>query len=145
MSRAWAAALGLGVAVAAPAAAESPQVLYMLHCQGCHRPDGSGLPGAVPALRGQVARFLTVPGGREFLVRVPGAASAPVDDAELAAVLNWIVARFGPAAAAEAAAPYTAAEVGRLRHDPLLEVAARRAALVERLRAEGHDSLGRNP
>jgi mono/diheme cytochrome c family protein len=128
--------LGLAAAVAAPAAAESPRVLYMLHCQGCHRPDGSGLPGAVPALRGQVARFLTVPGGREFLVRVPGSASAPVDDAGLAAVLNWIVARFGPAVDAASAAPYTADEVGRLRRDPLLDVASTRAVLIERLRGD---------
>jgi len=109
----------------------------MLHCQGCHLADGSGSPGAVPALNGQVARFLAVPGGREFLVRVPGSASAPMSDADLAAVLNWIVARFGPVAEAEAARPYAEDEVARLRREPLLDVAATRRALVE--------AIGRNP
>jgi len=140
-----AAGLALAAAVAAPAAAESPRVLYMLHCQGCHRPDGSGLPGVVPALRDEVARFLTVPGGREFLVRVPGSASAPIDDVDLAAVLNWIVRQFGPAAEAATAAPYTAAEVSGLRQDPLLDVAVARAALVGRLDPVSGEDSGRNP
>src|SRR5215207_2278697 len=26
----------------------SPRVNYALHCQGCHLPDGSGMPGKVP-------------------------------------------------------------------------------------------------
>jgi len=144
-ARLVAAGLVLAGAVAAPAAAESPRVLYMLHCQGCHRPDGSGLPGVVPALRDEVARFLTVPGGREFLVRVPGSASAPIDDTDLAAVLNWIVHQFGPAAEAAAAAPYTAAEVSRLRRDPLLDVAVARAALVVRLEAAAGGDPGPTP
>ena len=50
---------------AARANAADPRVDYMLQCQGCHRADGSGSPGAVPDLRGSLARFLTVPGGRE--------------------------------------------------------------------------------
>ena len=69
----------------------------MLHCQGCHRPDGSGIPGAVPAFPGQVAKFLATPTGRAFLVRVPGAANAPISDDELAALLDWIVRRFDAA------------------------------------------------
>ena len=54
---------------ASGAGAESAAVNYLLHCQGCHRADGAGKPGAVPSLAGEVARFLTVPGGRAFLVR----------------------------------------------------------------------------
>jgi len=123
------AALGLG----ASAGAESPDVLYMLHCQGCHLPDGSGSPGHVPALAGSLARFLSVPGGRAFLVRVPGSASSPLSDAELAAVLNWMVARFGPPADAARATPYAADEVGRLRVAPLADVAAVRRDLVARM------------
>ena len=38
----------LGLAVAAHAA--SPEVDYVLHCQGCHLADGSASPGRVPAL-----------------------------------------------------------------------------------------------
>ena len=54
---------------------------YMLHCRGCHGPDGAGLPGAAPYFRGQLARFLSVPGGREYLVRVPGTAQSELSDA----------------------------------------------------------------
>jgi hypothetical protein len=66
--------------VTAPARAESPEILYMLQCRGCHRPDGAGTPGVVPPLAGFVGRFLGVPGGREFLVRVPGSAQSPLTD-----------------------------------------------------------------
>ena len=53
---------------AIPAAATSGAALdYALNCQGCHRPDGTGTPGTVPALAGSVAKFLKVPGGREYL------------------------------------------------------------------------------
>jgi mono/diheme cytochrome c family protein len=124
---------------------ESPHVLYMLHCQGCHRPDGTGLPGAVPSLEGSVARFLSVPGGRAFLVQVPGSATAPLSDAELAAVLNWMVRRFGPDAEAAAAAPYAADEVGRLRGAPLVDVAATRRALVAAMGEGAPPAVGESP
>jgi hypothetical protein len=67
---------------AAGARGADPRVDYMLQCQGCHLADGSGAPGAVPDLRGSLGRFLGVPGGREYLVRVPGAAqsSPPTSD-----------------------------------------------------------------
>ena len=76
------------VAVAASAHAYAPNVEYALNCQGCHRADGAGTPGSVPPLTGSVARFLGVPGGREYLVQVPGVAQAPLDDATLAAVVT---------------------------------------------------------
>jgi mono/diheme cytochrome c family protein len=117
------------------AAAESARVLYMLHCQGCHLPSGEGTPGAVPALRESVARFALLPAGREYLVRVPGSALAPLGDAELAAVLNWIVQEFGPARAAAGVAPFAAEEVRRLRARPLTDVEEQRAELVRQIEA----------
>jgi len=126
----------LALLVCAGAAAGSPEIDYMLHCQGCHRADGGETPGSVPALDGMVARFLTVPGGRAFLVQVPGSAQSALADRELAALLNWIVARFGPAADAADAPPYTEAEVARLRAVPLVEVDAVRADLVAAMEAE---------
>ena len=128
--------LALGAALAglpAAASAESARVLYMLHCQGCHLPDGSGKPGEVPSLAGSLGRFLSVPGGRAYLVKVPGSAHSPLSDAELASVLNWMVASFGPAEAAAAQVPYDAAEVTRHRATPLVDVAATRAELLRRM------------
>ena len=132
----WSTALlAAGLAGARGARAGDPQVDYMLECQGCHLGDGSGAPGRVPDLRDSVGRFLTVPGGREYLVRVPGAAQSPLGDAELAEVLNWMVRRFGPAEVAAGFEPFAAPEVARLRRAPLLEVEPVRAALVQLMRA----------
>ena len=121
-----------GLALFAGAAgAEEPGVLYLLHCQGCHLADGTGRPGAVPSLLG-VARFAALPEGRAYLVGVPGSAQAPLSDAELAAVLNWMLATFGPAEVAARVVPFAAAEVARHRR-PLADVDAVRAELVEAL------------
>jgi hypothetical protein len=128
-----AAALGaivvtLGRATAAEVG--GPALDYTLNCQGCHRADGSGTPGSVPALAGSVGKFLRVPGGREFLVRVPGVAQAPLDDAALARVLNWMLERFGTGDVPPGVAPYAADEVGRLRRSPLTDVERVRRDLI---------------
>ena len=50
---------------------------YMLNCQGCHAvDDGRGL-NDIPAMADFVGKFLTVDGGRAYLVQVPGSANAP--------------------------------------------------------------------
>ena len=118
---------GAGSAGAVPARLD-----YMLQCQGCHLADGSGSPGAVPDLRGSLARIASIPGGREYLVRVPGAAQSPLSDQRLAAVLDWMIREFGPAEAAAAAEPYRAEEVARWRARPYLEVESVRRALLSR-------------
>jgi mono/diheme cytochrome c family protein len=123
----------LVLALAAASAAASPELDYMLHCQGCHLPDGRGKPGAVPSLADSVGRFAALPGGREFLVRVPGSAQSPLDDAALAALLTWMVRRFGPVP--PGFEPFSAREVGRLREPPLTDVAARRRDLLQQLEA----------
>ena len=134
------AALGLAalgaLGLAATASAESSRVLYMLHCQGCHRADGAGRPGEVPPLVGTLGRLLAVPGGRAFLVQVPGSAHSPLSYAELASVLNWMVASFADPPGAADFVPYDAAEVARHRATPLVDVAGTRAELVRRMGRE---------
>ncbi len=120
----------LTLVASVPANAGSPQLHYMLQCQGCHRADGSGSPGAVPSLSGSMGRFLTVPGGREYLVRVPGSAQSPLSDADLARVLNWMIRAFGPTAIAGDFEPFRADEVARIRVSPLIEVDSARRALI---------------
>ena len=118
----------------ARAATSSVQAAYMLGCQGCHLEDGRGFPQrGVPALNGFVGNFLKVPGGREYLVRVPGAAQSELSDERLADVLNWMLRTFSPAQLPAHFTPYTAAEVGRLRKSPLVEVAPVRGELLRRL------------
>ncbi|MBI2993078.1 MAG: hypothetical protein HYY48_02740 [Gammaproteobacteria bacterium] len=106
---------------------------YMLNCQGCHQPDGAGSPGAVPRLRDHLGGFVRVPGGREYLVRVPGAALSALDDAGLAAVLNWMLRDFSAAELPADFVPYDAAEVGRLRREPLADAESERRILLQRM------------
>jgi len=106
------------------------RVDYMINCQGCHLPDGSGFPGKVPNMRGQVGKFLGVDGGREFLVRVPGAANAPIDNERLAQLMNWMLREFSAEQLPADFRPYDAAEVGKLRKTPFSSVVELRERLV---------------
>ncbi len=115
-------------------ATEPAEADYMLNCQGCHLPDGSGFPSRqVPDLRNQMGRFLSVPGGREFLVQVPGSAQTALNDADLARLLNWMLLRFSAAQLPADFQPYSAAEVGPLRKQPLARVTEVRSELLERI------------
>jgi len=98
---------------------------YILNCSGCHRMDGSGsrtVPPlhAMPELSGK-------PGAREYWIRVPGAAQAPLSDARLAALMNWLVERFTGNTVEPA---YTAKEVDELRRSPLRDPIKRRNAIL---------------
>ena len=107
---------------------------YMLKCQGCHRPDGVGDAVSNPPLRDTVARFLHVPGGRAFLGRVPGVSMVDLDDRRTAQVLNWTLYRFDRAHVPADFKPYTAAEIHRLRADPIrLDRLALRSRLVAQM------------
>jgi len=107
---------------------------YVLHCQGCHGADGvGGTPRDVPPLAGSVGWFLRVPGGRAYLAQVPGAANAPIDDAALARVLNYVVETWSADEAGPDFQPYDAAEVASVRNRQP-DVVALRAELVEALR-----------
>ena len=112
---------------------QTPDVNYMLHCMGCHVADGSGSPPQVPDVRGEMGRLLAVPGGREYLVQIPGAATSPVSDAELAALINYMLATFSGDTVPATFTPFTAEEVGRLRPAWLTDPEPVRARLLEAL------------
>ena len=116
--------------------AKDPAMNYMMECQGCHGADGHGQNEAIPALDNNMAKFLTVPGGRAFLAQVPGVAQAPLSHADTADVLNYMLKRFGPAEIAAKYPPFTADEVAKLRKTPLTEVKQKRAALVKLINAQ---------
>ena len=106
---------------------------YMLNCQGCHLPDGSGFAAhGVPDLKFS-ATLVSLPGGREYLVRVPGVAQSGLDDARLAALLNWTLASFGGSALPADFRPYSASEISGWRRDPYADPAAVRRQLLERV------------
>jgi mono/diheme cytochrome c family protein len=121
---------------AAPAGVDNPQRAWQhwtLNCQGCHRPDGTGSTGTAPSLAGAVARFLSVPGGREYLGRVPGVATSALSNADLSEVMNWMLWRFDKEHVPANFRPFTAAEIGQLRGAPLrLEASQMRAELLKK-------------
>lgn len=110
--------------------ATDPESLYRMECQGCHLSDGGGGLDSIPALTNHVASFLDVPGGREYLLQVPGVALSPLSDQELADVLNWMLRKFGPPEPVSRNSPYTVDEIAHWRKQPLADVAKRRAELV---------------
>jgi hypothetical protein len=124
---------------AAPAGVENAQRAWQnwtLNCQGCHRFDGSGSDATAPGIAGTVAKFLLVPGGREYLIRVPGVATSPLSDADLAEVMNWMLWRFDKEHLPASFQPYTAAEIAPLRARPLrLEASQMRSSLLSQAQA----------
>ena len=108
------------------------RINYMLNCQGCHLPDGGGV-GDIPQMKDFVGNFLKVPGGRAFVVQVPGSANAALDDAALAELLNWMLLEISAAQLPEDFQPYTAAEVGQYRASPLSDVNAVRLPLIQKI------------
>jgi hypothetical protein len=111
---------------------------WTLGCQGCHRLDGTGSEGTAPSLAGTVAKFLWTPGGREYLIRVPGVATSPLPSEELAEVVNWMLWRFDKEHVPRGFQPFTAAEVARWRTQPLrLEASKMRSDLLAKAEASG--------
>jgi hypothetical protein len=114
---------------------------YLLGCGGCHGYDGISNSNRVPTLKGLVGFYLNTPDGRAYLPRLPNVAFSVLNDRDLAAVLNFLVFDIGGGSVPPGAKPYEAAEVGRLRRQPLTEVsliAVRRDlvdTLIERYRA----------
>ena len=77
------------------------------------------------------------PAGRDYVLRVPGAANSVLSDAQLAAVLNWIAAKFNAEELSGELPPFTAEEVARARHQPLADVLARRREVIQALAESG--------
>ena len=112
--------------------AHSARALYVLHCAGCHSLDGSGSASArVPDMR-QLGLFLRVPGGREFLIQVPGVMGSGLNDEQVAQVTNWVLSSMASASIPAQHRVFDAAEVSQARRNPLVDVAATRSMLVQR-------------
>ena len=136
-----------GAAASAPAGDAAPAGVddarrawqnWTMNCQGCHRVDGTGSAGTSPNLAGTVAKFVWVPGGREYLSRVPGVATSPLSNADLAEVVNWMLWRFDKQHLPSTFQPFTAAEIGQLRPRPLrLEASQVRNDLLKKAAASG--------
>ncbi len=120
----------IGALLPAVVAAEEPQVAYWLHCAGCHRLDGTSAPPEIPTLVDEPGRIAGLPGGREYLMRIPGVAQAGLGDEKLAEVLNFMLEAFSAATTPADFEPFTSEEVGRARQQVLIDPLKSRAEIV---------------
>jgi hypothetical protein len=132
------ACLLLTALLAGPGAGADARFDYLLYCGGCHLENGAGSPPEVPDLRRDLDRIVLIPGGRAYLAQVPGASQAPLSDARLAAVLNWIIRTYYPGVADFL--PYSAEEIAGTRGTTLLDPMRRRAELLAGSDAPSHRS-----
>ncbi len=134
-------ALAFGLACAGFAsgpAAASPHQDYVLYCMGCHGPQAEGVPGKVPPLAHALGRYMRTPEGRDYVLRVPGAANSVLSDERLAGVLNWLAQTFEHDELSQSGAPlFTTAEVTHSRRSPLPAVLATRREVVRALELTG--------
>ncbi|NKB99069.1 MAG: hypothetical protein GKR90_11340 [Pseudomonadales bacterium] len=112
---------------------EQVRLDYLLHCSGCHLPDGRGAPPVVPGLQGDLGVIVGLPEGREYLVRVPGASQTPITDKQLTDITNWILYRFNEKTLPTDFQPLTVAEVSRARSRVLLDPLRKRAEIWDRI------------
>lgn len=117
MARFFALALTVALISAASADDHRAKVNYMIHCQGCHLPEAIGFAGKVPRMKDFVGYFLHSKEGREFVIRVPGVATASLPDDELTEMMNWLLLTYSAEQLPEPFVPFSVAEVAALRPD----------------------------
>lgn len=133
------AAVALVAALATGSTLAQPHIDYLLHCAGCHLRSGAGDPPEVPDLRAGLDRVARIPAGRSYLARVPGAAQAPISDARLAELLNWMLRTLTPDPVDFE--PFTADEIAEHRSEILMDPLAARPAIWKEAQVEGGDGF----
>jgi len=76
-----------------------------------------------------------LPQGREFLIRVPGVAQAPLSDEDIAALLNWMARNMSDIRIGPGFKDYSAGEIHRQRSRPLSGASAARMRVLQRIEA----------
>ena len=84
----------------------------------------------MPTLRDELGVIVARPGGREYLVRVPGVLQSRLDDLALAEVLNYVLTEFNRETLPADFKPYTRREVAAARQRILADPVAYRRALI---------------
>ena len=136
---------GAALAVAAPAPAADvpasirhlsrPAALYASNCAGCHGHTGRSV-SEIPTLVDRIGYFARIPDGRAYLAEVPNVAMSALGDADLAAMLSWLLRTYSAAQLPADFRDYTAAEVADYRQQRIIPW-ERSQALVRQLLAAG--------
>lgn len=130
----------------APAQAATGAELFAANCQACHQASGEGAPGIAPSLTGTLAKRAALPEGRAWLAQtLVSGMTGPItsrgepyngimppfvalSDADLAAVLGHVLAKFNDGAPGPAAEDFAAA---RARSVKPSEHRAQRSRLLQ--------------
>lgn len=67
------------------------------------------------------------------MVQVPGVVASGLDDQQTAAVMNYVMTRWGGSSLPEEFQAFTAVEVAELRREPIPDVVSFRRALTEQM------------
>ncbi len=112
--------ISLGFVLLTAAAPLSPErSSYLEGCGGCHGIDGQSYAPKVPDLTRQAGYFLCTPEGRRYILRLPNVAFSHLDNAQLAATMNYVVFTLGEGTAPAGAKPITEAEIAAVRGTPI--------------------------
>ena len=130
-------ALFSGVLSAGDDAARA-RVDYALNCQGCHLARGEGFAGKVPRMTDFVGYYMHSDDGRAFLIQVPGVALSPLNDADTARLMNWMLVEFSAAQLPDDYRPYTVDEIASLRRQPENDPNRRRARILAKLNSDSY-------
>jgi len=110
----------MSIVLLAAAAPLSPErSAYLEGCGGCHGIDGQSYAPKVPDLTGQAGYFLCTPEGRRYILRLPNVAFAHLDNAQLAATMNYVLFTLAGGTAPAGAQRITEAEVAAVRGTPI--------------------------
>ena len=138
VSRVFPAMALMAMAAAAQAGEPPGYTLYLLHCSGCHGPDGLGENRAdVPPLPPLVGNLLRDPRGRGYLVNVGGVVTSNLNYADTAAVLNWLMHAFGSTTLPANTREFDADEVRDLRAQRNSDSVGLRRSIAARLKSKG--------
>lgn len=116
--------------IASLAGAADGKAVYAANCASCHQPDGAGADGLAPPLQGTLGKRLAVrqyvPGivlsglagkmvskGVTYTGMMPSWAHLP--DAELAAVVNYVLGSFNAVELPATHVPFTSEDFAALR------------------------------
>ena len=108
-----------------------PARIYAENCEGCHGWAGVSVT-EIPTLKGRAGYFARIPEGRRYLVQVPNVALNPSSDADIAAMMNWLLATYSREQLPADFKPYSAEEVAQLRK-ARIDVAADRRRVIAAL------------
>ncbi len=109
--------------------------LYALNCAACHGHSGRS-SAEFPTLVNRIGYYARSAEGRAYIAQVPGVAMSAISDADLAAMLNWLLKLYSAKQLPADFKDYTGAEVAVLRQVSITP-RIRRKELIESMLAAG--------